>query len=485
MAASIMQSAVATGTSTALVATLGATPTLGNTLVVITNSNNIVTLNASAGTGWTQRAAYLGDQDFHAWTRPVVSSDITAFTINSSPADDIAIVVLELAGVLATPFDVAGTVVAASGVAASQIASTITTTAANDLVLVIHAVHGIESSYTGAVSYNNSFTAAVAANPATGFSTSKTALLIGQKTQATAGAVGATTITTTGSSQNRASVMLAFKPSTGGTTYTATPADAVGVADAVSVSGIRSLTFTDSVGITDLGANQTIDYGTTSSDAVDLTDTALRAFVGARAATDPTAVTDTATTALLAARTATDTAAITDSAAVTLFSGYTATPADNAAITDTVTTAADAQRSAADTLGLTDSTNILITTAGSINYNDPVNITDGTATALSGARTAGDSINVTDTATAVLTIAGGVIAGDQAGVTDAINIVMSRIITVADFLALTDNSTATNPSNQHYITVTATLAPQRWHATLPENTRTATLTDRRYGAYLA
>jgi len=470
----------ASGTSTGsgnFTVTLPAASSAANLVVVSIVSDSVI----ATPSGWTLRATQLNNVGHYMWDR---AGGASSYTFNLATAGQITWQITEVRGGV---FDKA---VSANNVAnaTSYAAPAITPAAGQKILLISFGAQKYFGNVPSAFTYSgtpttDSFqTFAVTDNTTQGAAH----LDIASATGSTAYNYTATNGASSTPIASWSAIVGSYTTTTSsGNTYTATPTDSVGATDAVSVSGSRSLTFTDPVGITDLGANQTIDYGTTPSDAVGLTDSALLAVGGVRGSADPAAVTDTATTIIVAARTATDTATVTDSAAVTVFSGYTTNPADGATISDTVITVTDTQRSATDTLGLTDSTNILATTAGSVSYNDPVNITDGTTTALSGARTAGDSINVTDTATAVLTIAGGVVAGDQAGVTDAISIVMSRVVTVADFLALTDTSTAVDPGNQHDITITAALAPQRWHATLPDNTKTATLTDRRYGAHLA
>jgi len=427
----------ASGTSTGggnFTVALPAASSAANLVVVSIVSDSVI----ATPSGWTLRASQVNNVGHYLWDRAGGSS---SYTFNLATAGQIAWQITEIQGGV---FDKA---VSANNVAnaTSYAAPPITPAAGQKILLLSFGAQkyfsGVPSAFTysGSPTTDSFQTFAVTDNTTQGAAH----LDIPSATGSTAYNFTATNGASSTQIASWSAIVASYTTtSSSGSTYTAAPGDPVGVTDTVAISGSRALSFTDPVGVTDLGANQTIDYGITSADAVGLSDAGVSALSGARASADPAAVTDSAVTVVAASRAPGDTVGVTDSTSVTLFSGYTATPTDAASVLDAVSSAADAQRSAADPLGLTDAASVTVTSAGSVSFNDPVSIADGTVTALAGARTASEGLGVTDVATAVLTVAGGVAAADQVGVTDAITIVMSRVVTVADFLALTDGSTA-------------------------------------------
>jgi len=418
-----------------------------NLVVVSIVSDSVI----ATPSGWTLRASQVNNVGHYLWDRAGGSS---SYTFNLATAGQIAWQITEIQGGV---FDKA---VSANNVAnaTSYAAPPITPAAGQKILLLSFGAQkyfsGVPSAFTysGSPTTDSFQTFAVTDNTTQGAAH----LDIPSATGSTAYNFTATNGASSTQIASWSAIVASYTTtSSSGSTYTATPADPVGVTDAVAISGSRALTFTDPVGVSDLGANQTIDYGTTANDPVSVADAGATAVGGARTTADPAALTDTASTTFVAARTAVDPVGVVDSASVTVSSGYVANPADPAGIADAVTSTVDAQRVIAEPIGLTDATSVVITTAGSVSFNDPTTVTDSVTTALSGARAGADTLGVTDTATAVLTLAGGVTVSDQAGVTDAISIVMSRVVTVADFLALTDGETHAGDDRDITITIGA------------------------------
>ncbi|UAJ78297.1 hypothetical protein IT072_02295 [Leifsonia sp. ZF2019] len=449
MAASVLQSASNATTATIVTATLASVPTVGNTLVLIANSDSTLTLDTtsgSTGTGWTQRFSYVSDQGFYIWTRPVVSSDATVYgVVPGGGATYASLGIIELAGVTSTPFDVVGTV--ASGTNATSLAaSTITTTAANDLVLVAHAQHGYSGTISNTFSWNNSFTSLLQALVATGASGAKTSLVVGQKVQATAGAVGATTASWSGQAQNVAAVQIAFKASAGGTNYTATPSDSVGVTDSVTAGfgpqvtpsdpvGVTDVaataraivvTVSDIVGVTDTGAPITLAYDYTLNDPVGVTDAASDVEAVVQAPADGVGATDAVAGSVDVLRSSADPVSVSDSVVANITGGgdYTGTPSDSVGLTDAVLAQLDRVVTVADLLNLTDAAQ---TSAGpTANPADPVGATDSAAWSVATSRLASDPVGVTDTLT--VTVARTVTFADPVGAVDAVTAQMNLVL---------------------------------------------------------
>lgn len=230
MAASVLQSATNNQTATTITAALASTPTLGNTLVVIANSDSTLTLS---GAGWTALFTYVNDQGFYIWSRAVVSSDTTTFTVTPAGGANYASVVsLELTGVTSSPFDVVGTVVENHSDSNNRTAASITTTAAGDLVLAILAFHSPRAAVSVAATYGNSFTSLLFSGTTASVSAA-VATFVGQKIQATAGAVGTTAITGPVNAGNQAAVQIAFKAGSPGT-----PGNVTAVVATVSATAI-------------------------------------------------------------------------------------------------------------------------------------------------------------------------------------------------------------------------------------------------------
>ena len=78
-----------------LSATLGATPTVGNTLVCVVGSITTMTAGPS---GFTQRVGYVSQQGHYVYTRTVVSGDSATVTVDPNGDFDTAMVVMEIDG---------------------------------------------------------------------------------------------------------------------------------------------------------------------------------------------------------------------------------------------------------------------------------------------------------------------------------------------------------------------------------------------------
>lgn len=262
MAATIVQVAGNAATGASVAATFSTAPTAGNIVVAFINSDNVFTVSGSG----TRRYTFLSDQQFDIWEYTTTLP--TTVTVTPNSADYVAITLVELGGV--SGFDLVGGDSQKPGVSGQTTATvpTLTTTAASDIVLACVALHG---STTGAIPntpvWGNSFTVArTTGQPANGGA--PTGQWVGSKVQATAGAVGATTVTWSNGADNTDSVALAYKASaTGGSGVSLTavaaqstatmPVPVLSVGTVVSGGGPMAATATMPVPTLSVGVNLT------------------------------------------------------------------------------------------------------------------------------------------------------------------------------------------------------------------------------------
>lgn len=208
MAASVLQSAAmaSLGAQLTYTATFGSLPTSGNVLVAIVNSDATVSTPA----GFTVRQTVVSGTGFYVFEKISNGTELSIVTTPTSSARG-GMIIMELAGV--TTFDVAPTPVQTAATGTSVSCASLTTTAANDLVFAIGGFGGFVTVPTG-ITYNNSFTA-LTTSISLGSSGNSAGCFIGQKIQAAAGAVGATTASWTNTSAARTGVHLSYKASIG------------------------------------------------------------------------------------------------------------------------------------------------------------------------------------------------------------------------------------------------------------------------------
>lgn len=267
----------------------------------------------------------------------------------------------------------------------------------------------------------------------------------------------------------------------GGTAYTGSPADTVGLLDAATAVQGLARAPADPVGLLDTAA-AVQDNVRTITDTVGLLDTVTAAQANARTVADLLGITDAVTAGMDYVRVVTDLIGISDAAGYTLdlsrlpadlvgildaasaVQAAARGPADTAGITDTVTAVMDAARTVADTVGITDSVSAVLSSSGNLTATpaDTVGITDAvsavqvtvrgpsdlegildTVTATQDlARAPADLEGITDAATAVQGMSRAV--ADPVGITDAVTAFLSRVLTstVADGVGITDSVTA-------------------------------------------
>lgn len=219
----------------------------------------------------------------------------------------------------------------------------------------------------------------------------------------------------------------------GGTAYTASPADAEGLVDAMAqvMLDVRSFsdaeglldsrvqfeaavrTFSDSLGETD-AASSVQSAARLPADAVGLLDAATQAGVDARTQSDPSGLLDSAAQSAAYVQSPADAQGLVDAMAQAPF--IAANPDDPLGLTDAESQAAVSVRSPADPVGLSDASSQAAAAAQA--PSDAVGLTDITAQVVAYARTALDALGILDAA--LQSSAANQTAADAAGLTDLV-----------------------------------------------------------------
>lgn len=257
--------------------------------------------------------------------------------------------------------------------------------------------------------------------------------------------------------------------------------DPVGVADAATTALDTQRTLTDPVAATDsvaaqVGVNQTVtdpvavsdaltqDRSTALSDAVGASDTAApvqaltRAQGDAVGATDAltlsrsatvteaVAVTDTASVVRVATTTVTDQVDVSDSVSAQLLGASTASLVEPVGITDDATRSLDLVRSASDPVAVSDT----VALAAARILPDPVAVTDAVSVIATRAVTITDAVTATDVASASLTSALATTTTDTVPVTDTVTADLARVATsdLTDTVPVTDTATAATDADR-------------------------------------
>lgn len=244
----------------------------------------------------------------------------------------------------------------------------------------------------------------------------------------------------------------------GGTDYTRSVSDNVGITDSIFLVLDYRITLTESEGITDtltLAINKVISFAdnvgitdvlSTSvgriisfADNVGITDT-ISSVVGIIVSlADSIGITDTVATAREIYKTILDSVGITDTltTARNIFKTFT----DNVGITDILNIAIDKVISIADSVGITDTINSIVKIT--VSLSDTVGLTDTISKVLNYARTISNTEDITDILSKIGTFKRTFTA--SVGITDILNISVGRIISIADTVGITDTiATARN-----------------------------------------
>jgi hypothetical protein len=216
---------------------------------------------------------------------------------------------------------------------------------------------------------------------------------------------------------------------------TASPADPVGITDAVTDLMTMDRQLGDPVGIAD--AVSTIQAQTTSvADNVGLTDSVVAGFAFDKVPSDPVGITDSVTVVQGLARTVPDNVGITD--AQTIVQANVRSITDPVGATDLASGFTDFVRTFNDPVGIADVADKVLETGG-VNYDktpaDPVGIAD--AIALDRSKSVSDPVGVTDLASNVQDLVRTV--PDNIGITDNVVAQFGESQTLPDNVGITDS----------------------------------------------
>jgi hypothetical protein len=205
--ASVVQSASVIGTTASVTATLGSTPTVGNTLVGFLSSDTTSTVvpTAGAGASYTARLSSVTNQGFYVWTRLVASGDSATTTFTLTGAASSAIVLVEVQGTYSSIGTVATTI---NGAQTTRTATTVTPATTDGIVLGAAGLHGFNTVITGGTADNTFTTLLNQPNASTGSTIS--AMLTAYRVMSTATATGTTTFTWSGNATDTAGIQVAF-----------------------------------------------------------------------------------------------------------------------------------------------------------------------------------------------------------------------------------------------------------------------------------
>lgn len=281
MALAPIQQISGTAAITAPTLTLGATPTVGNTLVAIMASDDYDTALPTAGAGrsYTQRLSSENNLGFYIWTRKVVSGDSATTTFGIGSATHSAAAVLEIQG----DYDKVGTVTTTNNSAAgTQVTSGLSPATTDNIVLAVFGGTTTNTVLSG-FSVDNGFTNAISAiNAASG--AGRANAHVAYKLTGATSATGTTTISWSGLSSDRSGAQVAFTAIAGGGGNDKVASAAFTLAMPVTGAASKSVSSTSAIPI-DMAVNNP-DVGAKNSNS----DVALAMLVAGTAAQSGVAV---------------------------------------------------------------------------------------------------------------------------------------------------------------------------------------------------
>lgn len=431
----------------------------------------VCSLNASSGvitapSGWSavlaSTNATLSTSDVHAiWYKKWVSGDASPTVTCTSGR--LAVLPVRVEGADGTTFiEIAATVTQQEVAGNTQEAPTVTSTASTTMCVTFNgrsATNGVFITWTppGGTSEVGEAggKSATQTNASASFNTS-------------AITVGVASGTRTGTSSNTVTggmgCSFVLKEAAGGSSFTQSPADNLGLTDTVALD--QGEAPADTEGLTDVAS---LEQGEAPSEALGLTDVVLVEKTREQLAADNLGPTDTVVLdhgegvtdtegltdaiALVRSQVAADAEGLTDTAALTQGEGL----ADSLALTDAAQTDLTEPGSVtpADNLGLTD-TGVAI--AHTLTGTEPVGLTDATVVERGTIQSPADTLGLTDALalaqgegladsealTDVTAQTRGQVSVDSLGLTDSalVQLSGSTVLTPADNLGLTDSTTA-------------------------------------------
>lgn len=225
--------------------------------------------------------------------------------------------------------------------------------------------------------------------------------------------VGPTDITISGTGDEGISITVVIAPgASGGSTYVSTPADSIGLTDAVSTA---------------LSADRTI------ADALGMTDSLVVTLGGQVDLADGIGLADQLEVARILTVTLSDTLELTDTPLDQTLT-IEVTIDDALGMSDSLSRAFTGVVGLADALGLTDALDASLTGSGDVILGDQLGLSDAVVTVLSAERSLSDPLGMSDS----IALERGTTLADALGLADALSIVRLMERSPADQLGLTD-----------------------------------------------
>lgn len=401
-----------------------ATPAAGNLLIVFGNSDATITMTTS---GFTAGPSVIDGNGAYAWYKLAAGTEST-ITITPGGSARTTISAIEVSGA-SLPIDASNssTIAGSNGLVTS--AASVTTTAAGDFIAGAALLHSYSVASPSSPSWTNSFTNTLSASSTPVAGSVDVTTFVGELIAGAAGSYS-TVCSWTTNAGDRQHIIMAFKAAAGGTAFTRTVDDPVGLSDTATAVSTFARTATDSAGLADTAAAVST-FVRVQTDSSGLTDSVAPAAAFTRSATDSSGLTDSADTVSAFARAASDDAGLTDAASALSASGFTRTVDDSVGLTDTQALARSA--TITDTAGFTD----VVALARTATVTDAAGLTD--ARALAGTATVVDGAGLTDSVSAQLAAAGTRQIDDTTGLTDQVTVASTQTLT--DSLGLVDAAT--------------------------------------------
>jgi hypothetical protein len=185
-----------------------AAPTAGNLIVVGASSDGTVTLTPA---GFTAGPAVVDTNAAYAWWKVAAGTE-TSLTATPNASTDTVFTVAEYSGVTGAPFDAQNSSQIANTAGTTTSATSVTTTAANDLIVVFACLGVLPSPITGLTWANGFVTASSGNTGATSGTFFRQHIDMGERIVTTA-ALYSTSASWTNEATNRQQLMMAFKES--------------------------------------------------------------------------------------------------------------------------------------------------------------------------------------------------------------------------------------------------------------------------------
>lgn len=218
----VVQFKEANGTASPIRGTFDATPTPGNTILVVACSDTDVTLDGTL----TRRANQIASDDYEVGTRLVQSGDGSAWGVTFTGSFNTSVIIVEVDGI----YDATGTVAHVTGSqGGTSVMTSLTPGAGTITALAVVGCHSYQTAIppTGST-VNNGFTVIDTNNQGPSAGGQSAGTVVAKKEGLTgSSAIGATTVTLSSNAADRDGVLVSFIDNTIPMSYARPNADTV------------------------------------------------------------------------------------------------------------------------------------------------------------------------------------------------------------------------------------------------------------------